>query len=209
MDLVDEQDRLLTLEQASAGQFDDAPHFFHTRRQRRQRLELASGGTGDERRQRGLPGAGRAVEQHRRGAGAFDETAQRGPRCEQMLLADYLGQRRGPHPNGQRGPRMRRRRRARNRREGLGFRLGGGGLEQARIAARVRVAEEISHAPTLLADTDAPSRLHSGVGARTEGLVGRRRTQQPHPGVDARRELAAIGDPLERAIRASVRSALS
>ena len=66
--LVDEQHRLLAREEAAAGQFDDAAHFLHPGGQRGQCLEAAAGGPRDQRRERGLAGAGRTVQEDGRGA---------------------------------------------------------------------------------------------------------------------------------------------
>ena len=75
--LVDEQHGLLAVRGGAARDVDDGADLLDAGRQRRQRLEPAAGGLRDQRRQRGLAGARRAVEDDRRRARALDQAAQR------------------------------------------------------------------------------------------------------------------------------------
>ena len=105
MHLVDEQHRLLAVRGGPAGHVDDGADLLDPGRQRRQRLEPAAGGLRDQRRQRRLAGAGRAVEDDRRRAGALDKAAHRRIRRKQMVLADDLVEGCRPHPHRQRARR--------------------------------------------------------------------------------------------------------
>ena len=83
---------------------DDRADLLDAGRQRGQLGEPATGRRRDQRRQRGLTGARRAVEQHRRRAPDPSTSRRSGaPRPEQVVLADDLVQSRRPHPHGQRG----------------------------------------------------------------------------------------------------------
>ena len=84
---------LLAVRGGPAGDVDDGADLLDPGRQRRQRLEPAAGGLRDQRRQRGLAGAGRAVEDDRRRARPLDQPAQRRVRLQQVVLADHLVER--------------------------------------------------------------------------------------------------------------------
>ena len=103
--LVDEQHGLLAVRGRPAGDVDDGADLLDPGRQRRQRLEPAAGRLRDQRRQRRLAGARRAVEDDRRRTRPLDQPAQRRARLQQVVLADDLVEGRRPHPHRQRGRR--------------------------------------------------------------------------------------------------------
>ena len=90
------------MEECHARLFYDGADLLDTRRQRRQRFEPAAGRLGDQRRQRGLARAGRAVEDDRRRTRPFDQAAHRRVRLKQVVLADDFVEGCRPHPHGQR-----------------------------------------------------------------------------------------------------------
>jgi hypothetical protein len=101
--LVDEQHRLLVEPVAAApGVVDHRAQLADSRRQRRERDEVPVPDARQQPRQRGLTGAGRPVQQHRRRRSALDEAAQRRAGPQQVRLPDHLVQRPRPHPHGQR-----------------------------------------------------------------------------------------------------------
>ena len=104
VDLVEEQDRSLsTLAEPVAGALDRRPDVLDAGVHRRQLLEGPGRAAGDRQRQRGLAGAGRAPEQHRRQAVGLDERAQRPAGSDEVLLADDVVERAWPQPGGERG----------------------------------------------------------------------------------------------------------
>ena len=82
---------------------DDRPHVVDARRHGRELLERRSGPRGDDPRDRRLPGARRAEEDHRRRAVLLDRAAQRRSGPEHVLLTDEVVERRRPQPHGERG----------------------------------------------------------------------------------------------------------
>ena len=80
----------------------DFPDARHALGYRTERHEDPRGGGGDQMRERRLPAARRAPEDHRAGGAALDGIAQRLPRPQQVLLAHELVQRRRPHARRQR-----------------------------------------------------------------------------------------------------------
>ena len=81
----------------------------------RQLDELPLGGQRDDVRERGLAGAGRAVEHQRHRLVGLHQPAQRRALAEQVLLADDLVERARPHADGERRTRVDRRRARRPR----------------------------------------------------------------------------------------------
>ena len=87
-------------------------------------LDRPAGGVGDDPSDRRLAGARRTVQDHRVRPGGLDRGAQGRARGEQMLLADQVLERSGPHPHGE-------------RRGGIeALRLAGLGVEQGAVAHR-------------------------------------------------------------------------
>ena len=107
MHLVDEQHGAPAgVGELALGGGDDRPHLLDAGVERRQLDELPLGGQRDDVRERGLAGAGRAVEHQRHRLVGLDQPAQRRPRAEQVLLADDLVQRARPHADGERRARV-------------------------------------------------------------------------------------------------------
>ncbi len=110
VDLVQEEDGLLAVSAGgAAGAVDDRADLLDSCGDRRQFDEAGVGGLGDDVRQGGLAGAGRAPEDHGGGAGGTgglaDKSAQGRARLQQMLLAHDLveGARAHPHRQGAAG----------------------------------------------------------------------------------------------------------
>ena len=104
VDLVEEQDRApALLAETAAGLLDHLAHVLDGGVDRAELLEGLAGGVGDEARQGGLPGAGRAPEDHAGETVGLDEGSQRPARRQQVRLADDLVEGPGPQAGGQRG----------------------------------------------------------------------------------------------------------
>ena len=101
--LVEEQDRApALLAHAGPGPLGDLAHVLDAGGDRRQRLERLAGRAGDQAGDRGLAGAGRAPEHHRRQAVGLDQHPQRTAGPEQLLLADHLVEAARPQAGGER-----------------------------------------------------------------------------------------------------------
>ena len=86
----------------AAGDVDDRAHLLDPGRQRRQRLEPPARGLGDQRRERRLAGAGRAVQDDRRRARALDQAAQRRTRRSRWSWPTTSSRPGRTHPHRQR-----------------------------------------------------------------------------------------------------------
>ena len=103
VDLVDEQDAAPPEgAEALAGRGQHRPHVLDPGAGRRQLLEMRPGGLGDDVGQRGLPGPGRAPQDHRPKLVGLDQGPQGAARPEHVPLADELLQGARPHPRRQR-----------------------------------------------------------------------------------------------------------
>ena len=130
VDLVEEEDRRAPAALALARPGDHLAHLRPPGVDRRELLERGVGVLGGHARERRLAGAGRAEQDHRVRAPGLDRRAQRRARAEQVLLADEVVERPGPHARGQRAV----------ERHGLGPRLLGFlGLEQLVHPGQYRV----------------------------------------------------------------------
>jgi hypothetical protein len=97
VDLVQEEDRALALRsEALAGAGDHGADVGDGCRDRRQLLERGAGPRGDDSRERGLAGSGRAEEDRRPHPVLVDRPAERGALAEHVLLADELVERARP-----------------------------------------------------------------------------------------------------------------
>ena len=101
--LVEEEDRAAALlADAGARPLRDLAHVLHAGGDRRHRLERLAGRAGDEAGDRGLAGAGRAPQHHRREAVGLDQHPERATGPEELLLADHLVEAARPEAGGQR-----------------------------------------------------------------------------------------------------------
>ena len=121
--LVDEQHGLPAGHaEVALGLLDDRADLLDAGVERGQRDEAALGGAGDDVRDRGLAGAGRAPQDQRHRRVALDQPAQRRARAEQVPLADDLVQAcagaSGPPAGRSRPPPARPRRRTASRPDG-------------------------------------------------------------------------------------------
>ena len=99
VDLIDEQQRPLSRRREPvAGFAEDFPQFFHAAGHGAQLAEVAAGGPGQQAGERGLAGAGRAVEDHRTEAVGRQQPAEQFAFAQEVLLSDELVQRPRPHP---------------------------------------------------------------------------------------------------------------
>ena len=138
--LVDEQNGALAADKVLLRCLEHLAHLLDSRGQRGQTDEILPHGTCDERGDRRLAGARRAIENHRSFPGSLDQPAQRPPRPEQVLLPHQFVQGARAHPRGERrcGPRIK---------EGCSTRCGGSpartGLARTACAARTcRIREQ-------------------------------------------------------------------
>ena len=99
MDLVDEQHRL---EQAALGALHHLAGVGHAGGDGRQRDQLRADRLGQDRRQGGLAGAGRAPQDQRGQGAAIQQLLQRAARPDEVLLPDELGGGPWAHPRGER-----------------------------------------------------------------------------------------------------------
>ena len=103
VDLVDEEDRPQAVApEPVAGSRDDRAHVVDAGGDGGELLERGSGALGDDARDRGLAGARRAEEDHRRRAVLLDRESQRGAGPEHVLLADELVEARRTETHGER-----------------------------------------------------------------------------------------------------------
>jgi hypothetical protein len=103
VDLIEEQDRLLSARLAAVGGALDHPaHLRASGLYRAQLLEGSARARGHDPRERRLARSGRAVEHHRVRMPLLDGRAQRRARTEEMRLTDELVQALRPHAHGQR-----------------------------------------------------------------------------------------------------------
>ena len=103
MNLIDEQDRLLTrCAEPICGRGKHTPHFgniaFHAADPNKFRMRHL----GDHTRQRGLSAAGRSIENHGGQSISFNRAAQKFARPKNVFLADKFLERARPHPCGER-----------------------------------------------------------------------------------------------------------
>src|SRR5260370_30339590 len=103
MDLIAEEDRTLPLIlQPFLGLSDDFAHSRDAFGHRGKRLELPVGVIRDDFGERGFAGPRRAPEDARSQVTPPDQITERFPRTEEVLLAEELLERLGPHPRGER-----------------------------------------------------------------------------------------------------------
>jgi hypothetical protein len=103
MNLVDEQQRALVLHIAALGCLgDDLAQILDSGQHRRHLPELGAHATGEQPRQRGLPRAGRAPEDHRRQLGARERTFEQLAGSKQVTLPDEFLECARAHTLGQR-----------------------------------------------------------------------------------------------------------
>jgi hypothetical protein len=104
VDLVEEQHRPpAVVPEPLFGRVKNRPHLLHPDGGRVHLLELALGVVGYQRRERGLPGPRRAVEDDGRQPVGLQHPPEQLAGGEEVLLADELVQRPRPHPDGERG----------------------------------------------------------------------------------------------------------
>jgi hypothetical protein len=102
MDLVEEEDRPLVRRPAAV--LRPLQYLAHLGAPGVHRRRLLEGGARVHREQpgeRGLPGARRPVQDHRVGTALLDRGAKARAAAQQVVLANELAERRGPHPRGQ------------------------------------------------------------------------------------------------------------
>jgi hypothetical protein len=103
MDLIDEQDRLLSgRAEAIRRRSDDAAHLGNVAFHATDSNEFSVGHLGNDPCQCGLSASGRAGEDHRRQAIGFNRAPQQFTGAKNVFLADKLLQRAGSHARGER-----------------------------------------------------------------------------------------------------------
>ena len=102
MDLIDEDDRFDSPSLAQLARlFHQHLDVFDGRARRGERHESGLGGAGDDTGQRGLAGAGRPPEDHRRDAICFDRRTKEPSFAQKIIEADDLPERFRPQPFGE------------------------------------------------------------------------------------------------------------
>ncbi len=159
--LIDEQHRLdAALREGSPRTGDDLAHFLDARRDGRDLDEAPVRVPADQRRDRGLAGAGRTPQEQRERLVGVDDLPQRRPGGQQVLLADELVERARPHAHGER------RRRVVVVREAATTGCGRG---------RIRQVEQpvVTHAASLVGPTDPSGRRCTRAAGRHVRSAGR------------------------------------